>query len=216
MSISSSVPHVSPRLAPRAALPKPGCSLLWAPGHQPRATANACWRRRAPLEPYERRRSSSTISRQTSTPRGNWTRLTVCATDCALQPPTLTQWKTPVAPPEVPVGLRSDLLKRRPDLRQAEAEIASATAHVGEAKAEWFPRFTLFGTAGRQASQLHDITLGVGNFFSAGPAISVPVFTGGRIRSNIRVQDVRLQQSVIRYRSAVPSALEENENALGK
>ena len=120
----------------------------------------------------------------------------------------------PVTPPEVPVGLRSDLLQRRPDLRQAEAEIASATAHVGEAKAEWFPRFTLFGTAGRQASQLHDITLGVGNFFSAGPAISVPVFTGGRIRSNIRVQDARLQQSVIRYRSAVLSALEETENAL--
>ena len=120
----------------------------------------------------------------------------------------------PVTPPEVPVGLRSDLLQRRPDLRQAEAEIASATAHVAEAKAEWFPRFTLFGTAGRQASQLHDITLGVGNYFSAGPAISVPIFTGGRIRSNIRVQDARLQQSVLRYRSAVLSALEETENAL--
>src|SRR5258707_1662340 len=120
----------------------------------------------------------------------------------------------PVTPPEAPVGLRSDLLQRRPDLRQAEAEIASATAHVGEAKAEWFPRFTLFGTAGRQASQLHDITLGVGNFFSAGPAISVPVFTGGRIRSNIRVQDARLQQSVIRYRSPVISAIEETDNAL--
>jgi multidrug efflux system outer membrane protein len=120
----------------------------------------------------------------------------------------------PVTPPEVPVGLRSDLLQRRPDLRQAEAEIASATAHVAEAKAEWFPRFTVFGTAGRQASQLHDITLGVGNYFSAGPAISVPIFTGGRIRSNIRVQDARLQQSVLRYRSAVLSALEETENAL--
>ena len=120
----------------------------------------------------------------------------------------------PVTPPEVPVGLRSDLLQRRPDLRQAEAEIASATAHMAEAKAEWFPRFTLFGTAGRQASQLHDITLGVGNYFSAGPSISVPIFTGGRIRSNIRVQDARLQQSLIRYRSAVLSALEETENAL--
>ena len=120
----------------------------------------------------------------------------------------------PVTPPEVPVGLRSDLLQRRPDLRQAEAEIASATAHLAEAKAEWFPRFTLFGTAGRQASQLHDITVGVGNFFTAGPAISVPIFTGGRIRSNIHVQNARLQQSVIRYRSAVLSALEETENAL--
>jgi multidrug efflux system outer membrane protein len=120
----------------------------------------------------------------------------------------------PVTPPEVPIGLRSDLLQRRPDLLQSEAEIVAATARVGEAKAELFPRFTLLGTAGRQAAQLHDITLGVGNFFSAGPAISVPIFTGGRIRSNIRIQDARLEQSVIRYRAAVLSALEETENAL--
>ena len=120
----------------------------------------------------------------------------------------------PVIPPDVPVGLRTELLERRPDLRESEAEIVAATARVGEAKAEYFPRFVLFGTAGRQAKQLHDLTLGVGNFFSAGPAISVPIFTGGRIRSNIRIQDARLQQSVIRYRSAVLSALEETENAL--
>ncbi len=120
----------------------------------------------------------------------------------------------PMIPPEVPVGLRSELLERRPDVRQAEAQIAAATARVGEAKAEWFPRLTLFGSAGRQASQLHEITLGMGNFFSAGPAVSLPIFTGGRIRSNIRVQDARLQQVVIGYRSTVLSALEETENAL--
>ena len=120
----------------------------------------------------------------------------------------------PVTPPSVPVGLRTELLERRPDLRESEAEIVAATARVGEAKAEYFPRFVLLGTAGHQAAQLHDLTLGVGNFFSAGPAISVPIFTGGRIRSNIRIQDARLQQSVLRYRSAVLSALEETENAL--
>jgi outer membrane protein, multidrug efflux system len=120
----------------------------------------------------------------------------------------------PLIPPDVPIGLRSEMLQRRPDLRASEAEIAGATARVGEAKAELFPRFVLFGTAGRQASQLHDISLGVGNFFSAGPSISIPIFTGGRIRSNIRVQDARLQQSVVRYRSAVLSALEETEDAL--
>ncbi|HET7438636.1 MAG TPA: efflux transporter outer membrane subunit, partial [Nitrospira sp.] len=120
----------------------------------------------------------------------------------------------PATPPGVPVGLRTELLERRPDLRESEAEIVAATARVGEAKAEYFPRFVLFGTAGRQAAQLHDLSLGVGNFFSAGPAISVPIFTGGRIRSNIRIQDARQQQSVLRYRSAVLSALEETENAL--
>ena len=100
------------------------------------------------------------------------------------------------------------------DLRASEAEIVSATARVGEAKAEYFPRFTFFGSAGRQASQLHDISLGVGNFYSAGPSISLPIFTGGRIRSNVQIQDARLQQSVIRYRSALLAALEETENAL--
>ena len=120
----------------------------------------------------------------------------------------------PVTPPNVPVGLRTELLERRPDLRESEAEIVAATARVGEAKAEYFPRFLLLGTAGRQASQLHDLTLGMGNYFGAGPAVSLPIFTGGRIRSNIRVQDARLQQSVLRYRSAVLSALEETENAL--
>jgi len=105
-------------------------------------------------------------------------------------------------------------MERRPDIRQAEAQIAAATARVGEAKANFFPRFVLLGSAGRQASQLHDITLGMGNFFGVGPAVSLPIFTGGRIRSELRVQDARLQQSVIEYRSAVLAALEESENAL--
>jgi outer membrane protein TolC len=85
---------------------------------------------------------------------------------------------------------------------------------VGEAKADFFPRFLLLGTAARQASQLHDITLGMGNIFGAGPVISLPIFTGGRLRSQLRVQDARLQQVVITYRSAILSALEETEDAL--
>jgi outer membrane protein, multidrug efflux system len=120
----------------------------------------------------------------------------------------------PVTPPEVPVGLPSQLLERRADVRQAEAQIVAATARVGEAKAEFFPRIQLVGSAGRQATQLHDLTLGLGNFFSAGPSISLPIFTGGRIRSQVRVADARRQRAVIGYRSAVLAALEETENAL--
>ncbi len=120
----------------------------------------------------------------------------------------------PLTPPDVPVGLPTELLERRPDIRQSEAQIVAATARVGEAKANFFPRFQLVGSAGRQANQLHDITLGIGNFFSAGPSISLPIFTAGRIRSQVRIQDARLQQAVIGYRSAVLSALEETENAL--
>jgi NodT family efflux transporter outer membrane factor (OMF) lipoprotein len=111
----------------------------------------------------------------------------------------------PAAGPDVEVGLPSDLLERRPDIRPAR---------IGEAKADLFPRFVLIGAAGRQASQLHDITLGAGNFFSVGPGISLPLFTGGRIRSNIAVQDARQRAALINYRSSVLNALEEVQNAL--
>jgi NodT family efflux transporter outer membrane factor (OMF) lipoprotein len=120
----------------------------------------------------------------------------------------------PTAEPDVGVGLPSDLLKRRPDIRRSEAQLAAATARVGEAKADLFPHFVLTGTAGRQATQLHDLTLGAGNFFSAGPGITLPLFTGGRIRSNIALQNSRQRQALISYQSSVLHALEEVENAL--
>jgi len=120
----------------------------------------------------------------------------------------------PVVPPEVPVGLPSDLLKRRPDVRRADDEIAAAAANVKAAKADYFPKFTLFGSAGRQATQLHDLSLSLGNFFAVGPAISLPLFTGGRIRSNIAVQNARWKQTQILYQSTVLNSLEETENAL--
>jgi multidrug efflux system outer membrane protein len=120
----------------------------------------------------------------------------------------------PAAAPDVEVGLPSDLLKRRPDIRRSEAQLVAATARIGEAKADLFPHFVLTGAAGRQAGQLHDITLGAGNFFSVGPGISLPLFTGGRIRSNIAVQDARQREALIIYRSSVLNALEEVQNAL--
>lgn len=120
----------------------------------------------------------------------------------------------PTAGPEVEVGLPSDLLERRPDIRRAEAQLAAATARIGEAKADLFPRFVLTGTAGRQATQLHDLTLGLGNFFAAGPGVSLPLFNGGRIRSNIAVQTSRQRGAVISYQSVILKALEEVQNAL--
>ena len=120
----------------------------------------------------------------------------------------------PTAGPDVEVGLPSDLLKRRPDIRRAEAQLAAATARIGEAKADLFPRFVLTGTAGRQATQLHDLTLGAGNFFSAGPGVSLPLFTGGRIRSNIAVQTSRQREALISYQASILNALEEVQNTL--
>jgi NodT family efflux transporter outer membrane factor (OMF) lipoprotein len=120
----------------------------------------------------------------------------------------------PSAGPDVQVGLPSDLLKRRADIRRAEAQLAAATARIGEAKADLFPRFVLTGTAGRQATQLHDLTLGAGNFYGVGPGISLPLFTGGRIRSNIAVQTSRQRAALIRYQLTILDSLEEVQNAL--
>jgi len=132
----------------------------------------------------------------------------------ALQRELEASTPVPVVPPEVPVGLPSDLLKRRPDVRRADDEIAAAAANVKAAKADYFPKFTLFGSAGRQATQLHDLSLSLGNFFAVGPAISLPIFTGGRIRSNIAVQNARWKQTQLFYHSTVLTSLEETENAL--
>ena len=120
----------------------------------------------------------------------------------------------PAAGPSVEVGLPSDLLERRPDIARAEAELAAATARIGVAKADLFPRFFLTGTAGRQATQLHDLTLGLGNFYSIGPSMSLPLFTGGRIRSNIALQTSRQREALISYEAVILTALEEVENAL--
>src|SRR5262249_3097948 len=120
----------------------------------------------------------------------------------------------PSVPSSIPIGLPSDLLLRRPDIRQADAEIAAATARLGVARSELFPKFTLTGLMGRQATSVSGLTLGAGNFFSFGPGVRLPIFTGGRIRSNIAVHDARLQQAVTLYESAVLKSLEDVENAL--
>jgi outer membrane protein, multidrug efflux system len=120
----------------------------------------------------------------------------------------------PSGGPSVEVGLPSDLLKRRPDIRRAEAQVPAATARIGEARADLFPRFVLTGTAGRHATQLGDLTLGLGNFFSIGPGIRLPLFTGGRIRSNIAVQTCRQRAALVSYESTILGALEEVQNAL--
>jgi NodT family efflux transporter outer membrane factor (OMF) lipoprotein len=120
----------------------------------------------------------------------------------------------PSAGPDVQIGLPSDLFERRPDIRRAESQLAAATARIGEARADLFPKFVLTGTAGRQATQLHELTLGAGNFYGVGPGISLPLFTGGRIRSNIAVQNSRQRGALIGYQSTILQALEEVENAL--
>jgi NodT family efflux transporter outer membrane factor (OMF) lipoprotein len=120
----------------------------------------------------------------------------------------------PTVPPSVPVGLPGDLLKRRPDIREAESRMAAETARVGVARADLFPKILLTGAMGRQATEPSMLTLGGGNFFSVGPAITMPIFTAGKIRGNIEAQKQRLDQALSQYQSTVLRSLEETEDAL--
>jgi outer membrane protein, multidrug efflux system len=120
----------------------------------------------------------------------------------------------PVAPPNVPVGLPADLLKRRPDIRRAASDVAAATENVGVARADLFPKILLTGTAGRQSSDLSMITAGAGNFFSIGPSITLPILTSGRIRAKIAARRENLNQAVSSYRQTVLISLRETEDSL--
>lgn len=120
----------------------------------------------------------------------------------------------PSAAPEIPMGLPSDLLRRRPDIRQAEEELAAATARVGVATADLFPRFYLTGTAGLESLNASDFFNAGSRFWSIGPSLRWPVFSAGHIRQNIKVQDARQEQALLHYEQTLLISLEEVENAL--
>jgi multidrug efflux system outer membrane protein len=121
----------------------------------------------------------------------------------------------PLTPPEVPVGLPSDLVRRRPDIRRAEAQVHAATARIGVATADLFPRFNLTGSFGFSSSDLTKLgNLSNSKFWSLGPSVTWPVFAGGRIRANIEVQNALQEQALIAYQKTVLTALQDVETAL--
>jgi multidrug efflux system outer membrane protein len=122
----------------------------------------------------------------------------------------------PASPDEILVGLRSDLLERRPDVRRAERELAAATADIGVATADLFPRFSLFGGIGQQARSVGDLFSADSTRLQIGPSISWPVFSGGTIRAQIRAADARGQGAAARYEKAVLGALSDSETAINR
>jgi multidrug efflux system outer membrane protein len=121
----------------------------------------------------------------------------------------------PPNPPEVPVGLPSELVRRRPDIRRAEAQVHAATARIGVATADLFPRFFLTGSFGFSSSELSRLgNLNTSKFWSFSPSVSWPVFAGGRIRANIKVQNALQEQALIEYQKTVLTALQDVETAL--
>jgi NodT family efflux transporter outer membrane factor (OMF) lipoprotein len=120
----------------------------------------------------------------------------------------------PPAPPSPPAGVPAALLRRRPDIRLAEAEIHAATARIGVATADLFPKFTIFGSAGMRSSDFSSWFNWAGRIWSFGPSVSWNVFDMDRTRSNIELQQALQEQSLIAYRQTVFNALQEVETAL--
>jgi NodT family efflux transporter outer membrane factor (OMF) lipoprotein len=122
----------------------------------------------------------------------------------------------PRAPAVVSAGLRSDLLRRRPDVARAERQLAAATADVGVATAELFPRLSLVGSYGQLAQNGGDFFTENSNQFSIGPSLHWPVFAGGTIRANIRAATARADAAASAYEGAVLAALSDSETAINR
>jgi NodT family efflux transporter outer membrane factor (OMF) lipoprotein len=117
-------------------------------------------------------------------------------------------------PPSVPAGLPSELLRRRPDVRRAERQLAAATARVGVATADLYPRFSITAALGLQSEQFRHLGDWRSRFWNLAPGVSWNLFDAGRIRANIRVQTERERESLYQYEASVLTALEDVENAL--
>jgi NodT family efflux transporter outer membrane factor (OMF) lipoprotein len=135
-----------------------------------------------------------------------------------LPPTELSDELTPVkevpAPPsEVPVGLPSDLLRRRPDIRRSERQLAAATAGIGVAVADLFPKFSLTGNLNLQASRV-DMLDWKHSLWSFGPNVSWDIFSAGAVQANIDLQNASQQQALTTYHKTVLTALQEVQNVL--
>lgn len=121
----------------------------------------------------------------------------------------------PVMPPRVPVGLPSELARRRPDIREAEANLHAATANIGVAVAEFFPSVRLNGSPSFQALTPDAVFRGTSlQYLNLGPQATLPIFEGGRLKANLKFQEKRQQEAAIAYHKAVLSAWHDVVNSL--
>ncbi|MGB6489108.1 MAG: TolC family protein, partial [Steroidobacteraceae bacterium] len=120
----------------------------------------------------------------------------------------------PASPPVVPIGLPADLARRRPDVREAEANLHAATAEIGVAVSNYFPQLTLTAAGGFQSEGLSQLVETASHFGSFGPAIQLPIFEGGRLHAEVRLQKVKAQEAAVAYAQTVLTALHQVEDAL--
>ena len=120
----------------------------------------------------------------------------------------------PILPPTIGIGLPSTLARRRPDIRQAEAQLHGAVANVGIAVASFYPDVSLKGKLGLRALDASYLTNWASHFYAAGPSISLPIFQGGKLTANLRLARAEAEASALNYRQTVLNALSEVENDL--
>jgi multidrug efflux system outer membrane protein len=120
----------------------------------------------------------------------------------------------PGGPPQIPVGIPSELLRRRPDVLQAERNLAAATANIGVATAQLFPKFNLTGSLGVESLKLKSFANSASEFWSFGPSVSWRIFDAGQIWANIHIQNARQAEAFIQYRQAIIQSFSDVEDAL--
>jgi outer membrane protein, multidrug efflux system len=124
---------------------------------------------------------------------------------------TLTEQRQP---PEVPSGLPSALLERRPDIQEAEAQLVAANAEIGVARAAYFPQISLNGAGGFQSSALTSLFTGPAGAWSFGASLTQPIFTGGRLRSQVRLAEARQLTAVLSYQQSIQGAFRSVSDSL--
>ncbi len=118
------------------------------------------------------------------------------------------------SPAQVPAGLPSGLLARRPDIRQAEDILIAANAQIGAARAQYFPQVSLTGFLGGQSRALTNLFTGPGRQWSFAPAATLPIFNAGRIRSTVRITEAQRNEALLSYEKTVQNAFREVSDAL--
>jgi multidrug efflux system outer membrane protein len=117
-------------------------------------------------------------------------------------------------PPDVPAGLPSALLERRPDIRAAEQDLIAANAQIGVAKAAYFPDISLSGFLGGQSTELSNLFSGPERAWSLVPQATQPIFTAGRLKSNVKLAQAQREHALIEYQRTIETAFTEVSNAL--
>lgn len=120
----------------------------------------------------------------------------------------------PTPPKEMTIGLRSDLIRRRPDIRQAERALAAATANIGVAVASFFPSFSFFGILGFQSKRLSTLFQSQSATWLVDGNLSIPIYQGGRLTGNLKISEAQAGTAAIRYQQKILQAVQESESAI--